>query len=69
MKLTLKIWRKSKGWSQKELAEKLDISDVTISRWENPEKYPLTISSPQVRKLYMISNGVITPNILYGILA
>ena len=27
--------RKAKGWSQLELAEKLNVSDKTVSKWEN----------------------------------
>lgn len=34
-KKTLKEWRKEKGISAKELAEKLGLSNVTIHHWEN----------------------------------
>ena len=27
--------RKEKGWTQKELAEQIGVSDKTISKWEN----------------------------------
>lgn len=32
--------RKKKGWSQKELAEKLDISRQLVSKWETGDSIP-----------------------------
>ena len=32
--------RKAKGYTQKELAEKLGVTDKAISRWENGHGYP-----------------------------
>ena len=32
--------RKEKGWTQKELAEKLFISDKAVSKWERNLSYP-----------------------------
>ena len=32
--------RKRKGYTQKQLSEKLEISDKTISKWESGRGYP-----------------------------
>jgi len=32
--------REAKGWTQKELGEKLFVSDKTISRYENNQNFP-----------------------------
>ncbi len=34
------VLRKSKGWSQEELAEKLDVSRQSVSKWESGESVP-----------------------------
>ena len=34
--------RKEKGWTQKELAEQIGVSDKTISKWENGNSVPDT---------------------------
>lgn len=33
-------FRKAKGMTQKDLAEKLNVSDKAISRWETGKNYP-----------------------------
>ncbi len=38
--ITLKKDRQDEGLTQAELAEQLDVSDKTISTWENGETYP-----------------------------
>ncbi|MXQ49441.1 helix-turn-helix domain-containing protein [Streptococcus pneumoniae] len=38
--ITLKKYRQDQGLTQAELAEQLDVSDKTISKWENGETYP-----------------------------
>lgn len=38
--ITLKKYRQNNGLTQAELAEQLDVSDKTISKWENGETYP-----------------------------
>ncbi len=38
--ITLKKYRQDNGLTQAELAEQLDVSDKTISKWENGETYP-----------------------------
>ena len=42
MKLTMKEWRRAKGYSISRLANELDVSFSTIMRWEeNVEKMPI----------------------------
>ncbi|MEQ9764671.1 helix-turn-helix domain-containing protein [Streptococcus jiangjianxini] len=38
--IALKKYRQDQGLTQAELAEQLDVSDKTISKWENGETYP-----------------------------
>ncbi|MGT2833006.1 helix-turn-helix domain-containing protein [Streptococcus halotolerans] len=38
--IKLKEYRQVHGLTQAELAEQLDVSDKTISKWENGETYP-----------------------------
>lgn len=33
-------WREHKGLTQQQLADRLEVSDVTISRWETKERRP-----------------------------
>ena len=37
---TIAELRKAKGWTQVELAERLNISDKAVSKWERGETYP-----------------------------
>ena len=37
---TIASLRKSKGWTQVELAEKLNVSDKTVSKWESESGLP-----------------------------
>ncbi len=32
--------RKTKGWTQLELAEKLNVSDKAVSKWEKDREFP-----------------------------
>ena len=38
----LRILRKSRGWSQEDFADKLDVSRQAVSKWESGEAYPET---------------------------
>ena len=38
--LHLADWREEKGLTQQELADRMDTSDVTISRWETGKRKP-----------------------------
>lgn len=57
MKLPDKIikLRKAKGWSQEDLAEKLDISRQAISRWENGTALPDVQNVLQISKLFNVT--------------
>ena len=37
---TIAELRKAKGWTQIELAERLNISDKAVSKWESEAGYP-----------------------------
>ena len=52
---TIASLRKSRGWTQVELAEKLDISDKTISKWESEAGMPEISQLPALSKLFDVS--------------
>ena len=47
--------RKENGWSQEELAEKLDVSRQAISRWENGTALPDAQNILQISKLFQVT--------------
>ncbi len=47
--------RKQHGYSQEELAEKLNVSRQAISRWEADQALPDTVNILQISKLYNVS--------------
>ena len=47
--------RKAAGWSQEDLAEKLDISRQAISRWENGTALPDANNIRQLSKLFHVT--------------
>lgn len=47
--------RKINGWSQEELAEKLDVSRQAISRWENGTALPDAQNVLQISKLFHVT--------------
>lgn len=57
MKLSDKIvqLRKSNGWSQEDLAEKLNVSRQTISRWEGATAQPDAANLLQLSKLFGVT--------------
>lgn len=57
MKLSDKIirLRKSNGWSQEDLAEKLNVSRQTISRWEGATAQPDATNILQLSKLFGVT--------------
>ncbi|MCR5825962.1 MAG: helix-turn-helix domain-containing protein [Oscillospiraceae bacterium] len=57
MKLKEKLTqlRKEKGWSQLELAERLNVSRQAVSRWENGLAIPSTDKLKQLSTLYGVS--------------
>jgi len=51
----IKQYRKEQKWTQKELSEKLNVSDKTISSWETGRTYPDLDSLIEVADLFEIS--------------
>ncbi len=49
--------RKELNMTQKELAEKLEISDKTVSRWETGKQIPDALAMPEIAKVLEISIG------------
>ena len=47
--------RKKYGWSQEELAERLDISRQSVSKWETGTSDPSTSNLIALAKLFKIS--------------
>lgn len=52
-KLTLKSLRINAGLGQKEAAKALDISNKTLSNWENGKSFP---SQPMIEKICSLYN-------------
>ena len=57
MKMEEKIimLRKKFGWSQEDLAEKMNVSRQAISRWENGTALPDALNVLQLSKLFQVS--------------
>ncbi len=51
----LTVLRKAKGMTQKELAERLNVSDKTVSRWEREESYPELALIPVLAEIFEVS--------------
>ena len=49
------LLRREKGWTQRELAERLYISDKAVSKWETGTADPSTSNLMALAKLYGIS--------------
>lgn len=47
--------RKSKGWTQAELAEKLNVSDKAVSKWESGAGFPEISQLPAMSALFDVS--------------
>ncbi len=58
----LTVLRKAKGMTQKELAEQLNVSDKTVSRWEREEGYPDLALIPVIAEIF----GVTCDELLRG---
>lgn len=52
---TIAELRKAKGWTQIELAERLNISDKAVSKWESEAGYPEITMFPQLANLFEVS--------------
>ena len=55
LKITLKAARVNAGYSQKEVAKKLNVSNKTISSWESGETFPSAEKIGALCELYGIS--------------
>lgn len=56
----IKRLRKSRGWTQSQLADKLSVSKQTISNWETGIKVPRMGSLQQLATLFNVKIGEIT---------
>lgn len=65
MKFSEKIMnlRKSKGWSQDEFAQRLDVTRQTVSKWELDKTVPDMNKLIEISKLFEISLDELTNNI------
>lgn len=52
---TIASLRKSKGWTQAELAEKLNVSDKAVSKWESENGLPEISQLPALASLFDVS--------------
>ena len=52
---TIAELRKAKGWTQIELAEKLQVSDKAISKWEKDSGAPSIEFFPALAELFDVS--------------
>lgn len=52
---TIANLRKSKGWTQVELAEKLKVSDKAVSKWEKDNGFPSMEFFPTLSELFDVS--------------
>lgn len=51
----MKEYRNSHGWTQQEVAEKLNVSRKAISSWENKRSYPDIFMLVQISDLYHVT--------------
>lgn len=52
---TIAALRKEKGWTQVELAEKLQVSDKAVSKWEKDDAFPSVEFFPALAELFDVS--------------
>ena len=52
---TIAELRKAKGWTQIELAEKLNVSDKAVSKWESEGGFPEITQLPVLAKIFDVS--------------
>ena len=52
---TIAELRKEKGWTQVELAEKLQVSDKAVSKWEKDDAFPSVEFFPVLAQLFGVS--------------
>ena len=54
--------RKKSGWSQEELAEKLDVSRQSVSKWESGQSIPELDKVVQISTLFGVSTDYLLKN-------
>ena len=59
VKLCIKELREQRGMTQKELAEKMQVSFQTISKWENGVNMPDITNIPKLADLFEVSADVL----------
>ena len=59
MKLYIKELREEKGYTQKELAELMQVSFQTVSKWETGANYPDITHIPKLADIFGVSAGVL----------
>ena len=52
---TIATLRKTKGWTQVELAEKLNVSDKAVSKWESEAGFPEISQFPALAKIFDVT--------------
>lgn len=56
----IKSFRKKRGWTQVQLAEKMNVSTQTVSNWENGIKFPRMGTLQKLADLFGVKVGDIT---------
>jgi len=51
-KKKVKALREKRGWSQEDLARKIDVSLSTVQRWEKKESKPTRLARRELRRLF-----------------
>ena len=52
---TIAALRRKKGYTQADLAERLSLSNKTVSKWENGQGYPDITTLPALAKLFGVT--------------
>ena len=52
LKEKVKTIRKKRGWSQEDLARKIDVSLSTVQRWEGKGANPTRLARRELKKLF-----------------
>ena len=52
---TITLLRKARGWTQNELAQKLQVSDKTVSKWEQDNGFPSVEFLPALSNIFNVS--------------
>lgn len=58
----LKYERRMRGWTQQDIARRIDVSPVSISRWENGQTHPSPFFRQRLCELFGRSHNELFPN-------